>query len=148
MNLRKHREIVIVAGVAAAVVLGSRFFAAENADTVTAEASNTTFATINQRAEPAERLGDSTVVPLSGNSPSAPVRVGSNQCLQWWGERPDAYRVEVAGIDGDDWQANEAFLAKKEAGNPEYNFPAWYRFIGAGDGVTQISYQVLRGLCQ
>lgn len=146
--LKKRREILIIAFIAALVVIAGRFYAAENTDTVTAEASNTPFTTINQRAEPAERRGDSTVVPLNSNSPSEPIRVGSNQCLQWWGERPDAYRVEVAGIDGDDWQPNEAFLAKKQAGNPEYNFPAWYRFIGNGTGATQISYQVLRGLCQ
>ena len=146
--LKKRREILIIAFIAALVVIGGRFFAAENAASVDAEASNTPFPTINQRAEPEERGGDAIVVALNGSAPSRPVRVGSNQCLQWWGERPDAYRVEVAGIDGDDWQANEAFLAKKEAGNPEDNFPAWYRFIGAGSGATQISYQVLRGLCQ
>jgi hypothetical protein len=146
--LKKRREILIIAFIAALVVIGGRFFAAENARSVDAEASNTSFSTINQRAEPEDRSGDAIVVALNGSSPSAPVRVGSNQCLQWWGDRPDAYRVEVAGIDGDDWQANEAFLAKKEAGNPEYNFPAWYRFISASDRATQISYQVLRGLCQ
>tara|TARA_R110002110_G_scaffold376568_2_gene586899 strand:+ start:414176 stop:414619 length:444 start_codon:yes stop_codon:yes gene_type:complete len=146
--LKKRREILIIAFIAALVVIGGRFFAAENGTTVDAAASNTPFATINQRAEPEDRSGAAIVVALNGPVPSKPIRVGSNQCLQWWGERPDAYRVEVAGIDGDDWQANEAFLAKKEAGNPEYNFPAWYRFIAAGDGVTQISYQVRRGLCQ
>ena len=146
--LKKRREILIIAFIAALVVIGGRFFAAENAETVTTEAVAKTFSPINQRAEPEERRGDSTVVPLNGSSPSKPIRVGSNQCLQWWGERPDAYRVEVAGIDGDDWQPNEAFLAKKLAGNPEYNLPAWYRFIGIGNGTTQISYQVLRGLCQ
>lgn len=146
--LKKRREILIIAFIAALVVIGGRYFAAENANSVTAEAANTPISTINQRAEPEERRGDSIVVPLNSTSPSAPIRVGSNQCLQWWGERPDAYRVEVAGIDGDDWQPNEAFLAKKRAGNPEYNFPAWYRFIGTGNGTTQISYQVLRGLCQ
>jgi hypothetical protein len=146
--LKKRREILIIAFIAALVVIGGRFFAAENAKTVTAEASDTPISTINQRAEPEVRHGDSTVLPLTGSSPSAPIRVGSNQCLQWWGERPDAYRVEVAGIDGDDWQPNEAFLAKKQVGNPEYNFPAWYRFIANTGGTTQISYQVLRGLCQ
>lgn len=146
--LKKRREILIIMFIAASVVIAGRFYAVDNADSVTAEASNTPFSTINQRGEPAERRGDTTVVPLNKVTPSSPVRVGSNQCIQWWGERPDAYRVEVAGIDGDDWQPNEAFLAKKVAGNPEYNFPAWYRFISAGDETTQISYQVLRGLCQ
>ncbi|MBT5945229.1 MAG: hypothetical protein HOK98_02280 [Rhodospirillaceae bacterium] len=146
--LKKRREILIVAFIAAIVVIAGRYFAAENANTVTVEASDTPFSTINQRAEPEERSGDAIVIPLNGAGPSTPVRVGSNQCLQWWGETPDAYRVEVAGINGDDWQPNEAFLAKKQAGNPKYNFPAWYRFTAAGNGATQISYQLLRGLCQ
>ncbi len=146
--LKKRREILIIAFIAAMVVLAGRFFAAENTQSAPVETSNTAFSTINQRAEPDERPGDAIVVSLNGDEPSTPVRVGSNQCLQWWGERPDAYRVEVAGIDGDDWQPNEAFLAKKLAGNPEYNFPAWYRFVAADNRPTQISYQVLRGLCQ
>ena len=146
--LKKRREILIIAIIAAAVVLAGRFYAAENTAPVAAEASSETFSTINQRAEPAERVGDAVVIPLNRGEPSMPVRVGSNQCIQWWGERPDAYRVEVAGIDGDVWQPNEAFLAKKAAGNPEYNFPAWYRFFAVDDRPTQISYQVLRGLCQ
>lgn len=146
--LKKRREILIIAFVAALVVIGGRFFAAEKSASVDAAAPAPVFATINQRAEPEDRSGKAVVVALNGSAPSAPIRVGSNQCLQWWGERPDAYRVEVAGIDGDDWQANEAFLAKKQAGNPEYNFPAWYRFTAAGGKSTQISYQVLRGLCQ
>jgi len=146
--LKKRREILIIAFIAAAVVLAGRFYATNNADTVTAEASDTPFSTINQRAEPTERQGDAIVIPLNSATPSAPIRVGSNQCLQWWGETPDAYWVEVAGINGDDWQPNEAFLAKKRAGNPKYNFPAWYRFTAAGTGATKISYQLLRGLCQ
>jgi hypothetical protein len=146
--LTKRREILIIAFIAAAVVIAGRFFAAENASTVTVEASDTPFSTINQRAEPEERSGDTIVIPLNGTGPSKPVRVGSNQCIQWWGERPDAYRTEVAGIDGDNWQPNEVFLAKKEAGNSEYNFPAWYRFIAADNQATQIAYQVQRGLCQ
>ncbi|MEP4380002.1 MAG: hypothetical protein ABJ215_13890 [Alphaproteobacteria bacterium] len=146
--LKKRREILIIAFVAAIVVIAGRFFAAENAETVSAAVSDTPFSTINQRPEPTERQGDAIVLSLSDNAPSRPIRVGSNQCIQWWGERPDAYRVEVAGIDGDDWQPNETFLAKKKAGNPEYNFPAWYRFTAAGDETTQLSYQVLRGLCQ
>lgn len=145
--LKKRREILIIMFVAALVVIGGRQFAAKNVDTAESVAPDTVFATINQRAEPKERDGDAIVVPLNGNTPSTPIRVGSNQCLQWWGERPDAYRVEVAGLDGDDWQPNEAFLAKKEAGNPEYNFPAWYRFIATGNEATRVSYQVLRGLC-
>jgi hypothetical protein len=148
MMFKKRREILIILFIAAAIVMAGRFFSAKNADSVAVETANTPFTTINQRAEPAERHGDATVVPLNSQQLSTPVRVGSNQCLQWWGESPDAYRVEVAGIDGDDWQPNEAFLAKKAAGKPEYNFPAWYRFIGAGDRTTQISYQVLHGLCQ
>jgi len=148
MMLKKRREILIIAFIAALVVIGGRFFAAENAGSVDSEAALTPFSTINQRAEPEDRRGDAIVLVLNGSAPSDPVRVGSNQCLQWWGERPDAYRVEVAGIDGDDWQPNETFLAKKAAGTPEYNFPAWYRFISAGGGATQVSYQVLRGLCQ
>ncbi len=146
--LKKRREILIIAFIAAAVVLAGRFFATETTESATTEASDTPFSTINQRAEPAERHGDAIIVSLDGSAPSTPVRVGSNQCLQWWGEHPKAYRVEVAGIDGDDWQPNEAFLAKKKAGNPEYNFPAWYRFFAADNRPTQISYQVLRGLCQ
>ncbi|MGB0570630.1 MAG: hypothetical protein ACPGQM_00970 [Alphaproteobacteria bacterium] len=146
--LKKRREILIIAFIAAAIVLAGRFFATETTESATVEFPNAPSSTINQRAEPAERHGDAIIVSLNGSTPSSPVRVGSNQCLQWWGEHPKAYQVEVAGIDGDDWQPNEVFLAKKKAGNPEYNFPAWYRFFAVDDRPTQISYQVLRGLCQ
>ena len=146
MNLRKHREILIVAGVAAALVVGVRAYTINSEPPAAVQESR--FPAINQHGEPEDRSGATTVLALDGAAPSTPVRVGSNQCIQWWGERPDAYRVEVAGIDGDDWQPNEAFLAQKRAGDPPYNFPAWYRFIGTGAGGAKVSYKVLRGLCQ
>jgi len=146
--LKKRREILLVAILAAIIVIGGRFFAAEKAGSVDANNAGTQIGTINQQGEPEDRRGPANVVNLNGSTPSGPVRVGSNQCIQWWGDRPDTYRVEVAGIDGDDWQANETFLAKKKTGTPEYNFPAWYRFVATNGDDSKISYKILRGLCQ
>ena len=144
--LRKRREIILVAIIAALVVIAGRFFAIDTE--TTSSAAVEVVSNINQDPEPRERDGASNILSLAGGTPSASIRVGSNQCLQWWGTRPDAYRVEVAGFEGDDWQPNEAFLAAKRAGTASYNFPAWYRFIGATADDTEVSYRILRGLCQ
>ena len=144
--LRKRREIIIVVIIAALIVIAGREFTTDK--TAPAAPENVAAIAINQDGEPADRQGTANLLTLRGSTPSAPIRVGSNQCLQWWGTQPDAYRVEVAGFGGEDWQPNEAFLAAKTAGTADYNFPAWYRFIAATGGETEISYRILRGLCQ
>ena len=144
--LRKRREIILVVSLAALVIVAGRFFAA---NTITHTPRSVAPAgTTNQHAEPIDRSGTSNLLKLSSSTPSAPIRIGSNQCLQWWGERHDTYRVEVAGFGGQDWQPNETFLAAKTAGTAEYNSPAWYRFAATTKDETKISYRIMRGLCR
>tara|TARA_A100001037_G_scaffold199856_1_gene178753 strand:- start:10 stop:444 length:435 start_codon:yes stop_codon:yes gene_type:complete len=143
--LRKRREIILVVALAALIVIAGRFFATDTEPSRPAPTPNAEVT--NQAPEPADRTGAATRLELRGDVPSEPIRVGSNQCLQWWGRTPRAYRVEVAGFAGDDWQPNEAFLAARQAGIADYNFPAWYRFVGVTEGVTEISHRILRGLC-
>lgn len=149
MKSKERIEFLVVIGVALAVILVGREFLMSGSGENAEEPAVVEILDSNQRVATGAPNGASTVLSLARGERSDPIRVGSNQCIQWW-DAPSGstgFRVEVAGFDGNDWISNDEFQQRKTAGTADYNFPAWYRFVGARDGATEVPYQILGGRC-
>lgn len=146
---KKFIEFTILALFAVAVIVAGRFIGAVGEENESAATPDASAFSSNQRVAPASDRRNAIHVILSQSERSAPIRVGSNQCIQWWAETSGTatFLVEVSGFDGTEWMANEEFNTLKDSGTAPFNFPAWYRFVGNQDGPADVSYQILRGLC-